>query len=66
MQGMVDDMPVTVCRQHKEPRLSWCRGRTIMGGSVGANLEAIETLKRIAEARREQLVLYTDSDATGT
>ena len=37
-----------------------------MGGSASANLEATETLKRIAEARREQLVLYTDFEATGT
>jgi hypothetical protein len=36
-----------------------------MGGSAGANAEATETLKWIAEARREQLVLYTDSEATG-
>ena len=68
-QGTVrtaDDMPVAVCRQRKEPRLSWCRGRAIAGGSAGANPEATETLKRIAEARREQLVLYTDFEATGT
>ena len=37
-----------------------------MGGSVGANPEAAETLKRIAEARREQLVMYTNFEATGT
>ena len=37
-----------------------------MGGSVGMNPEATETLKWIAEARREQLVLYTDFEATGT
>ena len=36
------------------------------GGSAGTNLKAAETLKRIAEARREQLVLYTDSEAIGT
>ena len=30
------------------------------------NPEAAETLKQIAEARREQLVLYTDFEATGT
>ena len=65
-QGMADDVPVAVCRQRKEPRLSWCRGRAIVGGSAGANPEAAETLKRIAEARREQLVMYTDSEATGT
>ena len=65
-QGMADDVPVAVCRQRKEPRLSWCRGRAIVGGSAGANPEAAETLKWIAEARREQLVLYTDFEATGT
>ena len=65
-QGMADDVPVAVCRQRREPRLSRCRGRTIVGGSAGANPEAAETLKRIAEARREQLVLYTVSEATGT
>ena len=37
-----------------------------MGGSAGANPKAAETLKRFAEAQREQLVLYTDSEATGT
>ena len=37
-----------------------------MGGSVGANPKAAETLKWIAEARREQLVLYTDSEAMVT
>ena len=36
-----------------------------MGGSAGANPEAAKTLKRIAEARREQLVLYTDFEAIG-
>ena len=61
-----DDVPVAVCRQRKEPRLSWCRGQAIMGGSAGANPKAAETLKWIAEARREQLVLYTDFEATGT
>ena len=65
-QGMADDVSVAVSRQHREPRLSRCRGRTIVGGSAGANPEAAETLKRIVEARREQLVLYTDSEATGT
>ena len=34
-----------------------------MGGSAGTNPEAVETLKRIAEARRGKLVLYTDSEA---
>ena len=29
------------------------------------NPEAIETVKWIAEAQREQLVLYTDSEAIG-
>ena len=33
------------------------------GGSVGANPEVAETLKWIAKAWREQLVLYTDSKA---
>ena len=37
-----------------------------MGGSVGANPEAAETLKWIAEAWREQLGLYTDSEAIVT
>ena len=37
-----------------------------MGGSAGVDPEAAETLKRIAEARREQLVFYADSEATGT
>ena len=37
-----------------------------MWGSAGANPEATETPERIAEAQREQLVLYTDSEATGT
>ena len=37
-----------------------------MGGSAGANPEATETLKWIAEAWREQLVLYTDSEAIVT
>ena len=55
-QGMADDVPVAVYRQRKEPRLSWGRGRTIVGASAGMN----------PEARREQLVLYTDSEATGT
>ena len=36
-----------------EAELSW-------GGSVGVDPEAAETLKWIAEAWREQLVLYTD------
>ena len=68
-QGTVhtaDNVPIAVCRQRKEPRLSWCRGRAIVGGSAGANPEAAETLKRIAEAWREQLVLCADSEATGT
>jgi hypothetical protein len=37
-----------------------------MGGSAGANPEAAETLKWIAEAWREQLVLHTDFEATAT
>ena len=37
-----------------------------MGGSAGANPEAAETLKWIAEAWREQLVLYTNSEAIVT
>ena len=37
-----------------------------MGGLAGVNPEATETLKRITEARREQLVLYTDSEAIVT
>ena len=37
-----------------------------MGGLAGMNPKAAETLKWIAEARREQLVPYTDSKATGT
>ena len=37
-----------------------------MGGSAGVNPEATETLKWIAEAWREQLVLYTDSEAIVT
>ena len=37
-----------------------------MGGSAGANPEAAEALKWIAEAWREQLVLYTDSEAIVT
>ena len=65
-QGMADDVPVAVCRQHKGPRLSWCRGRATVGGLAGANPKAAETLKWIAEAQREQLVPYTDSEATGT
>ena len=36
------------------------------GGSVGANPEVAETLKWIAKAWREQLVLYTDSEAIVT
>ena len=58
-QGTVhtaDNVPIAVCRQRKEPRLSWCRGQAIVGGSTGTNPKVIETLKRIAEARREQLV----------
>ena len=68
-QGTVrtaDDVSVAVCQQRKEPRLSWCRGRAIVGGPAGVNPKAVETLKQIAEARREQLVLYTDFEATGT
>jgi len=34
-QGMADDMPVAICRQRREPRLSRCRGRTIVGGFGG-------------------------------
>ena len=55
-QGMahaVDDVSVAVCRQHREPRPSRCRGQTIVGGSAGTNPEATETLKWIAEAQRE-------------
>ena len=37
-----------------------------MGGSAGVNPEAAETLKWIAEVWREQLVLYTDSEAIVT
>ena len=44
-QGMADDVPIAVCRQRKGPRLSWCRGQAIVGGSVGANPEATEALK---------------------
>ena len=65
-QGMADDVPVAACQQRREPRLSRCRGRTIVGGSVGANPEAAETLKWIAKARREQLGMYTDSVAIVT
>ena len=65
-QGMADDVPVAVHSQCKKPRLSWCRGRAIVGGSAGANPEAAETLKWIAEAWREQLVLYTNSEAIVT
>ena len=65
-QGMADDVPIAVCQQCKEPRLSWCRGRAIMGGSAGTNPKAIKALKWIAKAWREQLVLYTDSEATVT
>ena len=68
-QGTVrtaDDVPVAVCRQRKESRLSWCRGRAIVGGSAGANPKDVKTLKWIAKARREQLVLYTDSEAIVT
>ena len=57
-QGMADDVPVAVCRQRKEPRLSWCRGRAIVGGSAGANPKVVETPKWIAVARREHLVLH--------
>ena len=60
-QGMV-----AIHSQCKKSRLSWCRGRAIVGGSAGANPEAAETLKWIAEAWREQLVLYTDSEAIVT
>ena len=65
-QGMADDVPVTVRSQCKKPRLSWCRGRAIVGGSAGVNPEAAETLKWIVEAWREQLVLYTDIEAIVT
>ena len=34
-QGMADDVPVAVCRQRREPRLSRCRGQTIVGGLGG-------------------------------
>ena len=63
---MADDMPVDVCRQRKGLRLGWYRGRTTVGGSAGVNPKAAEALKQIAEAQREQLDLYTDSEATGT
>ena len=43
-----------------------CRGWTIMGGSVGASPEAIGAREWLAEAQREQLALYVDSDATRT
>ena len=66
VQGMANDMSVAVCSQCKKPRLSWCRGRAIVGGSVSTNPEAAETLKWIDEAWREQLVLYTDSEAIVT
>ena len=36
------------------------------GGSVGVDSEVAETLKWIAEAWREQLGLYTDSEAIVT
>ena len=65
-QGMAGDVPIAVCRPRKDPRLSWCRGRAIVGGSAGANPEVAETLKLTVEAWREQLVLYTDSKATST
>ena len=65
-QGMADDVSVVVCSQCKKSRLSWCRGRAIVGGSVGANPEAAEALKWITEAWREQLVLYTDCEAIVT
>ena len=73
VQGMahtVDDVPVVVCWQRREPRPSRCRGRTIMGGSAGASPEATETPKQIVEARRERLVFvrrfrgYRDPDMT--
>ena len=38
----------------------------LWGGLAGASPEATGAQKRIAEARREQLVLYVDSEATGT
>ena len=44
-QGLVGDVPVAMCRPREEPRLSWCRGRAIVGGSVGVNPEVAETLK---------------------
>ena len=65
-QGMADDVLVAVRSQSKKSRLGWCRGRAIVGGSAGANPEAAKTLKWIAEAWREQLVLYTDSEAIVT
>ena len=37
-----------------------------MGGSAGTSPEATGAQKLIAEAQREQLVLYIDSEATGT
>ena len=37
----------------------------LWGGSAGASPEATGARKRIAEARRELLVLYVDSEATG-
>ena len=49
-QSMADDVPIAVRSQCKKPRLSWCRGRAIMGGSAGVNPEAAETLKWIAKA----------------
>ena len=63
---MVVGVLVTMCCLRGKPRLSWCRGRAIVGGSAGVNPEAAETLKWIAEAWWEQLVLYTDSEAIVT
>ena len=65
-QGIAGDVPVAVHLQCKKLRLSWCRGRAIVGSSAGVNPEATETLKWIAEAWREPLVLYTDSEAIVT
>ena len=65
-QGMADDVLVAVRSQCKKPRLNWCRGQAIVGGSAGVNPEATETLKWIAEAWREQSVLYTDFEAIVT
>ena len=58
-QGMArsaGDVPVPECRQCGEPRPSRCRGWTVVGGSADVSPEATGARKRIAEARREQLV----------